>query len=276
MDFRFFFRNIFIVFVFFFSFAFSKHSSAQSNYEDVVYLKNGSIIHGMIIEQIPNESIKIKSGESIFVFKMSEVEKTVKEKQKVTSGENAKEKNERKIKGFTNITEMSFAISLKKAYSSVESDGNYSESTFDEIHNHPTIGMQTINGYQFNPYFSAGAGIGLQANWSLFLVPIFLDLRTTFMNKRLSPFAVCEIGSSFTREQIRGNSSANTNHEGGLMSVIAGGVKFFPVPEMALNLSLGWRCQKLKVQADGPDAYGHSFYDKKTLNQFTIRFGFTF
>ena len=30
---------------------------AQGNYQDVVYLKNGSIIRGIIIEQVPNVSI---------------------------------------------------------------------------------------------------------------------------------------------------------------------------------------------------------------------------
>src|SRR6185436_807878 len=60
-------------------FAISFSTKAQSNFEDVVYLKNGSIIHGMIIEQIPNESIKIKSGENIFVYKMDEILKITKE-----------------------------------------------------------------------------------------------------------------------------------------------------------------------------------------------------
>ena len=41
---------------------------AQQNYQDVVYLKNGSIIRGVIIEQIPNKSIKIEtSDKSVFV-----------------------------------------------------------------------------------------------------------------------------------------------------------------------------------------------------------------
>ncbi len=47
---------------------------------DVVYLKNGSIVRGTIIEQIPNESIKIETSDgSVFVFKMSDVEKITKE-----------------------------------------------------------------------------------------------------------------------------------------------------------------------------------------------------
>ena len=43
-------------------------------YEDVIILKNGSEIHGVIIEQKPNEYIKIQSGKNIFVYQMDEIE----------------------------------------------------------------------------------------------------------------------------------------------------------------------------------------------------------
>ena len=47
---------------------------------DVVYLKNGSIIRGMVIETIPNETIKIRTSDgSIFVYSLDEVEKITKE-----------------------------------------------------------------------------------------------------------------------------------------------------------------------------------------------------
>ena len=53
---------------------------AQSDYQDVVYLKNGSIIRGMIIEQVPNQSLKIQTADgSVFVYEMDEVEKITKE-----------------------------------------------------------------------------------------------------------------------------------------------------------------------------------------------------
>jgi hypothetical protein len=46
----------------------------------VVYLKNGSVIRGMIIEQTPNVSLKIQTKDgSIFVYKMEEVSKMTKE-----------------------------------------------------------------------------------------------------------------------------------------------------------------------------------------------------
>ncbi|MDD2890440.1 MAG: hypothetical protein PHE49_07355 [bacterium] len=53
---------------------------AQQNMEDVVYLKNGSIIKGIIVEQVFGVSIKLKTKDgNIFVFKTQEVEKITKE-----------------------------------------------------------------------------------------------------------------------------------------------------------------------------------------------------
>ena len=64
-----------LLFGFIFSTAFT-----QKNYQDVVYLKNGSIIHGLIIEQIPDKSIKIETADNnIFVFQKDEIEKLTKE-----------------------------------------------------------------------------------------------------------------------------------------------------------------------------------------------------
>jgi hypothetical protein len=49
-------------------------------YMDVVYLKNGSIIKGIIVEQYPNVQIKIQTKDgNLFVFKMDEIEKITKE-----------------------------------------------------------------------------------------------------------------------------------------------------------------------------------------------------
>lgn len=56
------------------------YSYSQGRTQDVVYLKNGSVIRGLIIEQVPNKSIKVQTrDESIFVYQMDEIEKLGKE-----------------------------------------------------------------------------------------------------------------------------------------------------------------------------------------------------
>ena len=48
--------------------------------EDVVYLKDGTIVRGTIIEQIPGESLKIQTqGGSTFLYTLEEIAKIVKE-----------------------------------------------------------------------------------------------------------------------------------------------------------------------------------------------------
>jgi hypothetical protein len=69
--------------------------SAQTygNYRDAVYLKNGSVIKGIIIENIPNVSIKLQMADgSIFIYKYEEIEKFTKEEVPVVVN-TAKDKN---------------------------------------------------------------------------------------------------------------------------------------------------------------------------------------
>ncbi len=59
------------------------YQDSRNQMTDVVYLKNGSIIKGLIIEQVPNVSIKIKLRDgNIMGFKIEEIEKITKEEVK--------------------------------------------------------------------------------------------------------------------------------------------------------------------------------------------------
>ena len=66
-------RHVFILFILLSGLGFSQ------TYEDVVYLKDGSIIHGMIIEYAPDRHIKIQSGRNVLVYQLDEIDKFTKE-----------------------------------------------------------------------------------------------------------------------------------------------------------------------------------------------------
>ncbi|HDQ26489.1 MAG TPA: hypothetical protein ENN43_07085 [bacterium] len=69
----------FVLFIVFFSFSVSVSAAKR---QDVVYLKNGSVIRREI-ERIPGKTIKVETRDgSVFVYKMSEVEKIAKEEVK--------------------------------------------------------------------------------------------------------------------------------------------------------------------------------------------------
>ncbi len=53
----------------------------EGELQDVVYLKDGSVVRGVIIEQIPEESLTIRTATgSVVVFQMGEIERTAKER----------------------------------------------------------------------------------------------------------------------------------------------------------------------------------------------------
>jgi hypothetical protein len=65
--------TVFVIFV-------TSYFVYAQQYEDVVYLKNGSIIRGTIIEQVLNESLKIRTKDgSVFVYNTDEISKITKE-----------------------------------------------------------------------------------------------------------------------------------------------------------------------------------------------------
>jgi len=194
-------------------------SKAQTNYEDVVYLKNGSIIHGIIIEQIPNKSIKLQTRDgNVFVYKIDEIEKMTKEQVKSSKNNNTNLNNDEiKHSGYTNITEMNFGLGL----------GQYSSDY--------SFGIQTINGYLFNPYFSMGIGIGVDRYKNVTFVPLFADLRVNFLQTNVTPFLSGGIGYSLGTDKV---------NKGGLLVNPALGVKFFVSSKAALNFSIGYRLQE--------------------------------
>ncbi|MDR0575260.1 MAG: PorT family protein [Tannerella sp.] len=67
-----------ILFILFFAATFG---SMAQDYQEVVYLTDGSLIKGFIIEQIPNDYLKIRtSGGKVYLIEMYEVERITKER----------------------------------------------------------------------------------------------------------------------------------------------------------------------------------------------------
>jgi hypothetical protein len=59
---------------------FSAAAIAQQSVTDVIYLKNGTVVRGKIIDQVPNQSVKLyTANRSVVEFKMEEIERMAKE-----------------------------------------------------------------------------------------------------------------------------------------------------------------------------------------------------
>lgn len=125
-------------------------SAIAQQYEEVVYLKNGSRIKGTVIE-MTSEQVKIEIYDgSILTYKSDEVEKIVKENKSETR---TKTRGQRQPKDRTTKCYRAVGYSgfLDAGYAMRTSD-----TGFEYAH------ISTAHGYQFNPYFFAGIGVGAQ------------------------------------------------------------------------------------------------------------------
>jgi len=105
--------------------------------------------------------------------------------------------------------------------------------------------LDIINGFQINPYFSLGIGVGARyySAQQALLVPIFLDIRTNFTNKPLSPYLAVGVGYSIV--------ASNDFKDVGLMLNPSAGISIRISDKSAMNVGLGYELQNLRnVQLD--------------------------
>jgi hypothetical protein len=222
--------------------------SAQNKMQDVVYLKNGSMIRGMIVEQVPNESLKIRTKDgSLFVYTIDEISRITKES-KVTTSPGSVDA------GYRGFVDLGYTIGT---------------SRFDDT---GRIELSTSHGYQFNPYLFLGAGLAINYHigWDEWNVPIFLNFRTNFINRPVTPFLDLRVGYT-------------AGDGDGMYLYPALGMSFFPCRRFGLNFSFGYQMQWADfydedvVSNAGYDYYYYDDYtSKKMSGALSFRFGFIF
>jgi len=219
------------------------NTKAQKNTEDVVYLKNGGIIRGIIKDSLTNRSIKIETiGKNIFVFKADEIEKISKE-------EIISENFVTKKKGFYNVTCM--GVIVDEAFS-----------------------LQTINGWKFKSRFYTGLGLSLELG-SGTLFSAFADLRYDLLKSKHTPFVYLEGGYSVPTSgggyNYYGNNSKNY---GGYLSEAGIGIKINFHNSTAFLLSGGYTYRSLSYSYD--DWSKNRVRVTDIYGRVNIRLGFNF
>ncbi|MFT4169260.1 MAG: hypothetical protein QM653_09100 [Dysgonomonas sp.] len=216
---------------------------AQSNYIETVYLKNGGIIRGIIIEQIPGDNIKIRTKDgNVFVYNYEEISKITKDIRSLTSRDN----NYSGYKGFI--------------------DFGYSIPVGDESASSGRLDFTTSHGYQVNSFFYAGLGAGVNYycqdgidSWSF---PLFFNPRLTIPTSSIvSPFLDVKIGYT-VGEDIKGFYLSPSI-----------GTRFLLTNNNAINFSIGYTLQNVKYE------YGYGYYYESgnlSLNAITLKLGFEF
>lgn len=233
-------------------------SAHAQNYEDVVYLKNGSIIRGIIVEQVPNESIKIETRDgNLFFYRIDDIQKMTKELpyqwQRHSSSDMSKKGNIARVKqfnkpkGYFGLVELGIAPGI---------------NGYEPIR----IGATIVNGYRIVPQFAIGAGVGLQGYIGAgeMTIPIFAHLRSDFLDRKVSPFIAFNIGY---------NLSVLGGYFGGLMMEPSLGTSFNVGSKYRMIAGLGFSVDRVQGYYD----YGYSYYlYKDWAFALNIKIGFSF
>jgi hypothetical protein len=266
--------RFFIIVIFFFWSANSVY--AQSNMEDVVYLKNGGVTRGTILEIIPGKTIKIETKDrNIFVYDFSEIEKIVKE-QVQSAIQPAQPANP---VGTTTYTPSTTPIEVKES--------EYKKKGFHNITKLGPLGFQSysvnmINGYQFNPYLLLGVGVGLDAykgmgNYDIlgsgnnsstlandYFLPIYVDFRYHVKGEsRATFFTFFDMGySAYLKGDGADFDPNSTNYydyqkptKGGTFFCTGIGLKVFVTSNVGLLVDFG-----LKFQNYQRISYNSNYY----------------
>lgn len=149
---------------------------------ETVYLKNGSIIKGVIVEYQPEKSLKIlTSDNSVFVCNVDDIEKVTREPIDVVS-----------TKGY---------LAPQKGY-------RFFLAADQMVGDMTGFKFTTTHGAQFNNKIFLGGGVGFcvaDDDVEFYLsIPVYANFRFDILNKRSTPFVEARAGVAFAIEGATG------------------------------------------------------------------------
>lgn len=228
--------------ILFFALLLSSLGIYSQNFIETVHLKNGSIIRGVIIEQIPNESLKLKTQDgNLFVFQIDEISKITKD---ISSNSLSNSSNSKKDKGYRGFADFAYSVGV----------GDYSIDRLE---------FSTSHGYQFNPYLYLGIGAGVNYfyDFEIASIPLFVNPRVDFPTGKINPFLDLKIGYT-----------VSSNIQGFYLSPSIG-ARFSLQNQVGLNLGIGYTMQN--IEGSYYDGYNF-YYGHVNIGAITFKLGLDF
>ncbi len=222
---------------------------SQPSKIDAVYLENGSIIRGKILEDSDTSIIRIETlCHNVWVFNKHEISKI--ERQKPGYSINGKPK------GYYNLTDIGLIIG----------SGNNDKNII--------FGIHMINGYKWENHICTGAGLGIEF-FEYMIIPTFADLRYQWLNRTISPYVLFNAGYAFPLQDPESYWGTINDAKGGMLWSTGIGTNFRINEHNAVSLGLIYRYQKLRT------IYTTEWNDEETeilkkYERLSIRIGLVF
>ncbi|MCH7535230.1 MAG: hypothetical protein IH948_05725 [Bacteroidetes bacterium] len=204
------------------------NSNAQTPTEDVVYLKDGSVIRGSVLESGIKTKVRIISGGNQWVFDISEVDTVIRE----VIPSKIEKQLQHKEKGYYGIISLAPMHGYDNLGSGIKS-----------------FSIHFINGYQINERWALGIGTGIDFYYGSFY-PIFLHSTFSSHKGSFSPFISSKLGyisptwNNYVDDKIK-------SRYGGIMGEFGLGIKKYFSDKGAFVASIGYRYQETKSYNNG-------------------------
>ncbi|GIV34674.1 MAG: hypothetical protein KatS3mg031_2209 [Chitinophagales bacterium] len=250
-----------VAFLVFLSLFLFTHAHAQKKgFYDVVYLKNGSVVRGMITEFVPDESVKIETRDkSIFIFLMHDVEK-------ITWNNPSSEKKTYdpviKKSGYFNETETGLMLGKK-------STGKYAAD----------LSVHTVHGYQINRHVRVGCGTGVDhyAEYGNTFVPVFGSISGDIIKYWITPFYSAHAGYGFLVEKdTYAGETRDNSFKGGWLVQSGLGVRFYTPAKISLSLIFAIKLQYSQRSYTYDYAPETLYREERLYRRYAVRLGMHF
>lgn len=236
---------------------------AQNKMQDIIYLKNGSILHGTISEIKINESVTLLSNcGDTWVLKQSDIDRI--EKVPLTRNQ-VKREMPQETKDYMQ----------NRFYSGLQLGflfGGEMETPF------PALSLMFMNGYQFDFGLSAGVGLGIDL-MSEISMPVVGELRYTFLKSKVSHFVFFQGGYSFALQDpdpydydYYDYYESNIDSKGGYILNPGIGYRINLNEKKAFLLNIGYKYMQIKHTYE--EINGQTI--DRTLKYNRVTFGFTY
>jgi len=258
------FKTLFVISFLLSVFIFPKSVLAQENMQDVVYLKNGSILHGDIIEIKANESITLKSNcGDTWVLNQTEIDRIEKETIPKSIVVKDSQKNiSYKNKGFYSNVNVGFMF------------GGNQDTPF------PPLSLMFVSGYQFNWGLALGVGLGLDLVNEAYM-PAVADIRYTFKDSKVSHFIYVQGGYALSLEDpdpydydYYGYYDSDLESKGGYIINPGIGFKINLNNKSAFSFGIGYKY--MEINHTYKEYNGQEIDRTIKYNRITLGFGYHF
>jgi len=226
---------------------------------DVVYLKDSSVIYGVIIQMDTDHQVTIAAEDKkVYVIDANRVARIVRTTvagpmpPAYRMGYNVKTE-----KGYYNEWEMGLNMGVR--------DDSWWRNQFTA-----SFTLSIVNGYQWSRYLRTGAGLGIDVYDGFPYSPIFLRAGGNLFDGPVSLLYWGEIGHALSWDA--------TNQKGGRMVGFGSGMRFNSRGAASFHLGFGYRFQKTTWEFEGVDWQGNPVHDieVRMFNRVALRCGFSF